>query len=308
MPVLMLKSWDDGPWIDLFADLMPELDVRAHPDIGDPAEIDYAYVFRPPAGLLASLPNLKGIFSVGAGVDHILADPDVPAGVPISRVVDPDMAMRMTEFCVFAVLYYHRRWPEIAAITQRRAWEVPLTPAARDRRVGVMGLGELGGASARALTTLGFDVAGWARTPKALDGVTVYAGAEGFAPFLARSEILLNLLPLTAETTGILNARTFAGLPRGAKIINVARGGHLAEGDLIPALDSGQLDGAFLDVFAAEPLPDDHPFWTHPKVTISPHLASIADRKVRAGLVVDGIRRLERGERPLHCIDPARGY
>lgn len=308
MPVLMLKTWDAGPWIDLFAELMPDLEVRSYPDIGRVEEIDYAYVFRPPPGLLGELPSLKGVFSVGAGVDHIVSDPDVPRHVPISRVVDPDMTMRMTEFCVFAVLYQHRRWAEIALSTAQRRWEVPLTPAARDRRVGVMGLGALGGASARALADLGFDVAGWARSDKAIDGVDVFSGPEEFFPFLDRSEILLNLLPLTNATTGILNKATFAALRPGASIINVARGGHLVDEDLIPALDSGQLGGAFLDVFSVEPLPTNHPFWSHPQITISPHLASIADRRVRAGLVVDGIKRLEQGLRPLHCIDPSLGY
>ena len=298
MPVLLFKSEGRAePWLAAFAELMPDLEVRLWPNIGRPDQIDYAYLYQAPAGFFTGMVNLKAVFSLGAGVDHILADPSLPRQVPISRVVDPELTQRMIEYVVLAVLYHHRRWPEILANQHQAHWRPLGTPAAGGRRVGIMGLGQLGQAAAAALAALGFNVAGWARMPSVLPRVETFDGADQLAPFLARSDILVCLLPLTPATAGILNAATFAALPSGAAVINCARGGHLVEADLLAALDGGRLSGATLDVFETEPLPPDHPFWHHPNITVTPHVASLSSPLARARLVVDSIRRVETGRR-----------
>jgi glyoxylate/hydroxypyruvate reductase A len=295
-------------WAEELGKRIPDLSLRVWPEIGEVDEIDYALVWKPELGLLASLPNLKAIFSLGAGVDHIFRDPDLPADVPITRVVDPNLTARMTEYVVLHVLRYHRRQPEYDAYQAKGEWHELDQPTAAERQVGIMGLGELGADSARILAEIGFHVAGWSRSPKDLPGIESFHGADGLARFLAGTEILVCLLPLTVETENILDAKLFAGLPSGACLINAARGGHLADDDLIPALDSGQLAGATLDVFREEPLPADHPFWRHPGITITPHVASISDPRSIADQVADNIRRFEAGEPLLNVVDPAAGY
>jgi len=295
-------------WREELEKRLPGIEVRVWPDIGDKTSIDYALVWLPEKGLLGSLPKLKAILSLGAGVDHIFRDPDLPPGVPIARVVDPNLTARMTEYVLLHVLRYHRQQPAYDALQAAARWEELDQPAAHDRTVGIMGLGELGGDAARALVALGFKVAAWSRREKELAGVESFAGDDGLAPFLAKSEILVCLLPLTPETTGILGAALFDRLPTGACLINAARGRHLVEDDLIPALESGQLAYATLDVFRAEPLPADHPFWRDPRITVTPHIASISDPRSVADLVAENIRRVEAGERPLNEVDPAVGY
>ena len=310
MTTLLFNSEIDSSdwWQTELIKRVPGVDIRLLPDIGDPSDIDYALVWRPPLGLLRSLPNLRAIFSLGAGVDGIFRDPDLPPGVPVARVIDRNLTARMTEFVLLHTLRYHRQQPSYDTFQARAEWHELHQPAPEDRGVGIMGLGELGADAARALIGMGFNVAGWSRTAKEIAGVENFHGPEGLAPFLARSEILICLLPLTPATEGILNADLFAALPRGAFVINVARGGHLVEDDLIPALDSGQLAGATLDVFHQEPLPADHPFWGHAGVTITPHVASISDPRSVADLVAENIRRVEAGDSPLNVVDPAAGY
>ncbi|MCP4328661.1 MAG: glyoxylate/hydroxypyruvate reductase A [Alphaproteobacteria bacterium] len=307
--VLFQSDIDRGQWWrDELGRHVPDLDLRVWPEIGDKDDIDYALVWRPEIGLLRSLPKLKAILSLGAGVDHIFRDPDLPPGVPIARIVDPNLTARMTEYVLLYVLRYHRQVPTYEAFQADRIWRMLDQPAAGERPVGIMGLGELGADAGRQLADLGFDVAGWSRTKKDIAGIESFHGADGLETFLARTEILICLLPLTAATEGILGASLFAGLPDGAYLINAARGRHLVEEDLIPALDSGRLAGATLDVFREEPIPADHPFWRHPRITITPHVASISDPRSVAGLVADNIRRVEAGDQPLNLVDPAAGY
>jgi glyoxylate/hydroxypyruvate reductase A len=206
------------------------------------------------------------------------------------------------------VLTHHRQLGVTDANQARGVWQQIVTPPAQRRRVGVMGLGHIGGQCALTLATLGFDVAGWSRSPKSLPGVETFAGPQGLAPFLARTEILVCLLPLTPETKDILNARTFAALPRGAAIVNAGRGGHLVEADLLAALDGGHLSGATLDVFRTEPLPPDHPFWSHPRIRVTPHIASYIDPATGAGVVAENIRRYEVEGRLADMSDAVRGY
>lgn len=295
-------------WRPLLAGLMPEHEIRCWPEVGTPTQIDYALVWNPEPGLLASLPNLQLIVGLGAGVDHILRDPSVPGGVPIVRLVDPYMTDAMSEYVALQVLRLHRQDLDYLAQQRAAVWQEREQKNAAERPVGVLGFGTLGQDAARKLTALGFNVAGWSRSAREVPGVVAYAGADGFDALLARSEILVCLLPLTAETRGILNAAAFARLPRGAALVNAGRGGHLVEEDLIPALDSGQLSGAVLDVFREEPLPPDHPFWRHPHIIVTPHVAAETHPPTAAAIIRDAIRCFEAGLPVPNRIDPRRGY
>lgn len=295
-------------WGEALARQAPGLDVRMWDAPGNIADIEFALVWKPERGVLRTFPNLKAIFSIGAGVDHLFTDPELPEGVPVVRMVEPELTRGMTEYVVLHVLRHHRRQREIAANQRARVWDVIETPTAPSRRVGIMGLGELGAAAARALVALEFDVAGWSRTPKQIPGVESFHGDFGMAAFLARSEILVCLLPLTRETEGILSNDLFAKLPRGASLINAARGGHQVEENILAALESGQLSEATLDVFRQEPLPAGHPFWGHPKVTVTPHNASLTDPDGAARQVLANIERIRRGEPPTNIVDPKAGY
>lgn len=313
MALLFASAYNGGDfaeaWRARFARLMPELDFRVWPEeTGDPAEIEFALVWQPEPGLLASLPNLRAIFSLGMGVDHVFADPHLPAGVPIARMVDANLIERMSDYVLHSVLHYHREADRYDRDQRAGLWEPVAAPHASARRIGLAGLGAIGHDCARKLIMLGFDVAGWSRTPKSVEGVTSFHGADGFLPFLARTDYLVCLLPLTPETENILDARAFAAMPEGGGVINVARGAHVVDADLVAALDSGRLAFAKLDVFRTEPLPPGHPFWTHPKVRMTPHVAGITDPETAAAQVVRNIGRVRAGEPLLNPVDPARGY
>jgi glyoxylate/hydroxypyruvate reductase A len=308
-PILFRSSSSFGQrWKAELERHIPDLDFRVYPEIGDPAEIAMALVWKPPHGVLATLPNLRLIVSLGAGVDHILEDPTVPRHVPLMRLVDPHMVAAMSEYVLAQVLRLHRQ--DLTYLDQQRdvVWKELSQPNAHERRIGVLGLGQFGADAAIKLGALGFDVAGWSRSPKAIDGIATFHGDAGFAPFLARSEIVICLLPLTAATESILNAGTFALMPRGGMIINVGRGGHLAEEDLVPALDSGQIGAAVLDVFRTEPLPADHPFWRHPRIVLTPHVAAATNPPTAAVIVADNIKRLRAGQKLQHLVDPELQY
>jgi glyoxylate/hydroxypyruvate reductase A len=295
-------------WREAFHRQMPELDLRMWDEPGGVADIEFALVWKPPRGVLRSFPNLKAIFSIGAGVDHLFTDPDLPEGVPVVRMVEPELTRGMTEYVVLHALRHHRRQREMEANQRAAKWELISVPTTPSRKVGIMGLGELGQAAARALVALEFDVAGWSRMPKDIPGVESFHGDFGMDAFLARSEILVCLLPLTAETEGILNSGLFDKLPEGASLINAARGGHQVEEDILAALDSGQLSEATLDVFREEPLPAGHPFWRHSRVTITPHNASLTDPGGAVRQVIENIHRIRRGEPPTNIVDPKAGY
>jgi glyoxylate/hydroxypyruvate reductase A len=295
-------------WRPLLAGLLPEHEIRYWPEIGDKTAIEYALVWHPEPGLLATLPKLKMIFGLGAGIDHLLKDPALPRHVPIVRLVDPYMTDAMSEFVALSVLRLHRQ--DLDYLAQQRAgrWEEREQKNAAERPVGILGFGTLGQDAGSKLKALGFDVAGWSRGGKSVPGFATFAGAGGLDAFLGRTEILVCLLPLTPETTGILNARTFARMPRGASIVNAGRGGHLVEEDLIPALDSGQLSGAALDVFREEPLPPEHPFWRHPRILVTPHIAAETHPPTAAPIIRDAIRQCEAGQPIANTVDLSRGY
>jgi len=310
MRLLFISEWDKADlWRDALQAELPALEFRLWPDEAEPRDgIDYALVWKPPSGVLRTFPNLKAILSLGAGIDGILCDPELPDGVPVSRLVDRCLTQGMTEYVVYWTIHYHRRLGEYAAEMADGRWRNFLQADTEQRRVGILGLGELGRDSARALRSLNFRVLGWSRTPKAIDGVECFHGPGGLSDMVSQSEILVCLLPLTAETEGILDHGLFAQLPDGSFLINCVRGGHLVEDDLIPALESGKLAGATLDVFREEPLPADHPFWAHPKVVMTPHMASLTVPSSAAAYIADNIRRVERSEAPLNVIDPEAGY
>jgi len=309
MALLFISEVDNPDWWGgELARRLPGVELRFWPNAGDLADIEYVLAWAPPHGLLRRFPNLRLIASLGAGVDHLFADPELPLAVPVCRVVDPNMTQRMTEYVALHVLRYHRREPELEAMQREQRWGEAYTPTASERGVGILGLGELGASAAARLVGLGFRVAGWSRTAKSIPGVESHAGEAGLAAFLAKCEILVCLLPLTPATENILSTRLFAQLPKGAALINAARGRHLVEDDLLAALDSRQLSYATLDVFRREPLPKDHPFWRHPRITVTPHTASIADARSAADLVAENVRRLGTGAPLLHRVDPQVGY
>lgn len=309
MALLFRSNLDPAAWWrDELAARAPDVEFREWPDIGAAEDIEFALVWNPDPGMLASLPNLRAIFTLGAGIDHLLGDPDLPTHLPMSRMIDSEMTKRMTEYVLSHVLRYHRRHDDYDARQRRGEWSELSQPAAAARRIGVMGLGELGGAAARALVSLGFDVAGYSRGAKHIDGVACFHGSDGLVAFLAQTQILVCLLPLTNETAGILDARLFDALPDGARLINAARGAHLNQADFLAALDRGRLAGATLDVFEQEPLPSDHPFWSHPAITVTPHIAAICDPGSAAGQIAENIRRARAGDTLVNAVDLSVGY
>jgi glyoxylate/hydroxypyruvate reductase A len=311
--LLAIAQWDPQGWDKRFCALAPGRDIRLWPDrVGDPRDVAYACAWKPPHGLLATFPNLKAIFSLGAGVDFLLDDPALPA-VPIVRIVDPNLTMRMTEYVALHVLAIHRRLRLYGAQQQTRLWLDHDQPAAREVAVGVMGLGVLGRDAAEVLARLGFRVAGWSRTAKSIPGIETHHGLEGLDAFLSRSEILVCLLPHTPSTTGLLNLSLFRKLKRdgaldGAYLINAARGALQVDADILAALDEGALAGATLDVFPEEPLPAASPLWTHPKVTITPHNAAQSDPRTLAINILEQVDRFERGLPLANVVDPRAGY
>jgi glyoxylate/hydroxypyruvate reductase A len=269
---------------------------------------DIALVWAPPAGRFAEMPNLKGIINKGQGVDHIMRDPTVPHHIPLVRLVDPDMSDALSHWVILAALDFWRDGPYYRASQQKRVWKPIVQRPATGATVGVMGVGAIGSVVAQRFSMLGFTVRGWARSERALDGVEVFAGPDQLDRFLDGVDILVSVLPLTAETTGIMNADLFARLAKGACVINGGRGPQLVEADLLAAIESGQIAGAALDVFQTEPLPTDHPFWTHPRVTVWPHVAAQTNPNTAAQQVAAAITAIMAGRKPDNLVDWARGY
>ena len=298
---------EDLDWVALLAPLLPGIDVGPMNPEGE-AGVQYAVVWAPPTGALARHPDLKAIVSVGAGVDHVFRDAELPAHLPILRTTGPDMVQRLREYVALHVLAHHRELMATSDRQARKEWQLFVTPTAPKRRVGIMGLGRIGAACAQTVAALGFDTAGWSRNPHQIDGVTTYHGADGFDAFIARTDILVCLLPLTDQTRDILNADLFARLPKGAAIINAGRGGHLVDADLLAALDAGHLSGATLDVFRTEPLPKDDPLWSHPRIRVTPHIASYIDPETGASVVARNIRTFEAEGTAPDIAETARGY
>ena len=274
----------------------------------NPLDIDYVLAWKPPSSVIKKFPNIKAILSLGAGIDGITCDPELPTDKPIVRLVDDSLSQGMTHFIVYWTIHHHRDMDKYQILEASKTWaQLPQVDAAH-RRVGILGLGELGASAGRALASLQFNVAGWSQSEKKIDGVTSYFGDDGLPAFLAHSEILICLLPLTDATTGIVNAKLLSQLPKNSVFINCARGGHVVDDDLLAALDQNHLSKVVLDVFNTEPLPTDHPYWKHPKVTVTPHIAALTAPHSGAKYVAENIRRIERGEVPMNLIDLTKGY
>jgi glyoxylate/hydroxypyruvate reductase len=311
--LLAITGWDPQPWRERLQAMLPEREIVTPEIVGDRAAVEYALAWRHPSSAFANLPNLKAIFSLGAGVDHMIGDSELP-DVPIVRVVDADLRDRMSEWVLLHVLIHHRQQRMYDWQQDQRIWDEDIDqPAAADVRVGILGLGVLGADAACKLAAIGFDVAGWSRSPRERDGIVCFHGADGLDAMLARTDILVALLPLTAQTRGILNARLFAKLARdgrlgGPILMNAGRGGLQVEADIVAALDAGVLKAATLDVFEVEPLPENSPLWRHPQVTITPHNSAISTPDAVLANIVDQIGALERGEKLRNVVDRARGY
>lgn len=314
MTVLVtIRYWEVAPWVERFQKLLPGRKIVTPEDSFDPAEIIYATTWKHAPGALKGLPNLKVVFSLGAGVDHMFSDPDLPSA-PIVRVIDPDLTARMSEWVMLHVLMHQRQQRMYDWQQGEKIWDDDrFQPAAKDVRVGVMGLGELGQDAARKLKVMGFDVAGWSRTRREVPGVESYAGAAELDAFLARTDILVVLMPLTPDTKGVLNYALFDKLAKdgrlgGPILLNAGRGGLQVEADILRALDEGVLKAAALDVFEVEPLPQDSALWHHPRVTVTPHNAAMSEPDAVAAYVAQQIEAFERGEALQNVVDPKRQY
>ena len=302
------RDTDGVLWKKVLEAGLGPIDFRRLDSLGDKAAIEVALAWKPDAGLLASLPNLKLIVSLGMGVDHLLSDDKLPAGVPITRIMDEGLVGQMSEYALYWALRHHRDIDKYAASQRAKRWKVEDFVDTIHRRIGILGLGTIGQDTAKKFAALGFPTAGWSRTAKNLPGIETFHGRDGLGRLLAQSDILVNVLPLTRDTRGLLDAKLFAALPKGAYFINMARGGHVVDEALLAALDSDHLSGAVLDVFNQEPLPAEHPYWTHPKVHVTPHIAGATNPRTASPGVIENIKRLRSGGELLHRIDPKTGY
>lgn len=294
-------------WGGLLAELAPEASFRQWPEVGDAREVEYLVAWQPPEDIMQQFPNLKVLFSVGAGADQFDYS-RLPADLPVVRMIEPGLTSGMVEYVTFAVLGLHRDMPRYLQQQRAGVWQAHPVQTAAKRRIGVMGLGTLGEAVLKPLVAMGFDCGGWSRTPRDLPGVTCWAGDDQLDAFLARSDILICLLPLTERTEGMLNADLFGKLPAGAALVQAGRGAQLNHQQLLDALDAGQLSAAVLDVTAPEPLPAEHSFWHHPQIWLTPHIASQTQPESAVVALLANIRRHQRGEPMVGVVDRQQGY
>jgi glyoxylate/hydroxypyruvate reductase len=294
-------------WKSYFAKHAPDLDFRVWPDAGNLDEIEYLIAWQVPRDFIEALPRLKVLFSSGAGIDHVDMSA-IPPHIPLVRMVEPGIIDGMVEYVSLSVLALHRDFFDYVRAQERHVWDPLEVPPAAARTIGVMGLGVLGCAVLKRLATYGFQLRGWNRSPREIDGVETFAGQDHLSAFLSGCDMLVCLLPLTPQTRGILDRDLYSKLPAGASIINAGRGAHLVNQDLIDALDSGHLSRAVLDVADPEPLPPQHPLWGHPKIFITPHIASMTQPDTAAPILLENIRRHQRGEPLFEVIDRSRGY
>jgi glyoxylate/hydroxypyruvate reductase A len=290
--ILYAGGWDVAPWREALARHVPSATVLSWPT---DARADYAAVWAPPPAMFEGQRDLRAVFSLSAGVDHLAAATGALRGMSVVRIEDAGMADQMVEYVLLAALMKHRRWGTYAAQQSARRWQRHDARPRADLVAGVMGLGVLGGAVGRALADFGYTVRGWSRRARAVDGVRTFAGEGELAEFLAPCELLVDMLPLTPATESLLDRRVLSMLPRGAALVNVARGKHLVEEDLVALLDEGHLEGATLDVFRHEPLADESPLWRHPRVTVTPHVAAISVPERCVAQVAEKIARFEAG-------------
>ncbi|MDF3856640.1 2-hydroxyacid dehydrogenase [Paracoccus pantotrophus] len=306
--ILFLSDVSDTSWPSALASAFPDHRVVTGLEDADPASTVAGLVWKHPYGSLSAYRNMRILINLGAGVDHIVGDPHLPANVPIVRLVDQGLTARMSEYVLMHCLALHRRDPELRAAQAERRWNfiVPLPTSAT--RVGILGFGKLGQACGEQLSNLGFNVIGWRRTQADVGRFDVRYGRNGLYDFLSLADIVVVLLPSTLETRNLLDRNFFSEMRCGAALINVGRGDLIVDTDLLAALDDGHLRHAVLDVFRTEPLPASHPFWTHPGVTITPHNSAATNPATALEQVSENLRRAFAGEPLLHRIDPAVGY
>lgn len=294
-------------WLHALGSALPKADIVPW-QADDKRPADYAIVWKPPAEMLTAHPELKAVFNLGAGVDAILQLGVVPETLPLIRIDDGGMAEQMAEFATQATLRYYRRLDQYEQQARQGLWQ-PLEPFKKENfAVGILGMGVLGQRIAASLQHFGFTVHGWSRSRKEVSGVTSFAGTEQLSAFLQRARVLICILPLTPETSGILNRSTLSQLPRGSYLINLARGGHLVEDDLLPLLEQGQLAGATLDVLANEPLAPTHPFWRDPRITITPHISALTVLSMAARQIADKLPALQQGQPVAGLVNRRLGY
>ena len=312
--LLHLADFNERSWADRFQAALPGRRVVLRTDAYDPKDVEYIFIWKPKPDAFEGLSNLKAVLSLGAGVDALLRHPHLPAGVPVVRFMDEDLTQRMSDYVLHNVLLQHRLATRFKRDQAAKRWSQLYPAPAWDAAVGVMGLGQLGQDAIRHLKVFGYQLRGWSRTAKAIEGVTTYAGDGELDAFLAGTDILVNLLPLTPETRGILNYETFAKLRRGGLdgegpvVINAARGGHQKEADIMRALEDGTLWAASLDVFEVEPLPAESPLWGMDNVYITPHIAAASSERTGVAYFSKVITDHEKGLPLPNVVDPARGY
>jgi glyoxylate/hydroxypyruvate reductase A len=315
MALLIIGSQRSAEFLAAVREQRPDLDIRVWPQAGPREDIEYALAWGPPPGVLKTFPNLRLIVSVGAGVDHLIKDPELP-DVPIVRYVDPDLTARMVTYVTLHSLLHLRRMTEFLEQQRTLTWRFLPEPAAHEVRVGLMGLGVMGQAAATALKSLGFQLRGWSRSARSIEGVNCFTGAAALDAFLAETDILVCTLPLTSETRGVLNRPLLRKLSRQARherlpgpvLINAGRGGLQVEADIVAALEAGELYAASLDVFETEPLPQTSPLWRHPRVVITPHNAAESTSRAIARYCLRQVRAREAGEELTNLVDVRRGY
>lgn len=296
-------------WIEALVEGLHNHQIWCWPkQIEDDSEVEFVITLKPEPNSLSGYSNLKAIFATSAGVDHFIDDETLPRDIPLCRLTNPELSARMSEYVILHVLRHHRQLDDYLLSQSKTEWSPRQQKAASDVSVGIMGLGSLGLDAARKLKTIGFEVRSWSKSEKSEPGMTSYYGQDQLESFLSGSEYLVCFLPLTSETNGILNRDTLDKLPDGAVVVNVGRGACIVEHDLVTALDSGKVGAAVLDVFSVEPLPDDHVFWGHPKVTVTPHISTVTHPRMLGPLVDENIVRIKAGRPPLNVVDRAKGY
>jgi len=287
---------------------LPGVRVVEYPYMPRPHDVEMAVMWKQPAHVTDDMPNLSLISSLGAGVDHILRDSTLPQHIPVARIVDPGLTVDMRRYLLMAILHFHKNMPRLLHLRNEKKWTMS-SGATIPMRIGVMGLGVLGADIAQSAHQLGFDVFGYSNSPRTLDGITCFSEEKGeLSAFLANINCLICLLPLTKQTRGVLNRSIFEQLPQGSYLINVGRGEHLVEADLIWALDRGIIKGAFLDVLSKEPPGENHPFWEYTEIIMTPHIASITDQEAAARQIAENYRRMKQGATLLNDVDRQKGY
>ncbi|MEE2957301.1 MAG: glyoxylate/hydroxypyruvate reductase A [Pseudomonadota bacterium] len=295
-------------WIEPIKKELPDEVLRNDLESSDLNDVDILLLGHKVSGIYQKLPNLQLIIGLQAGVDTILNDPELPFHVPIVRACRPNGDQMITEYVLMNVMFHHRNMPFFLKNQRLHIWKKPNVLEAGERSVGFMGFGLIAKPCGMMVSKAGFQVACWTRNPKQVEGIKNFFGNSGLRPFLEQTDILVNILPLTPDTENLLNLETFGMLPEGAKFINIGRGQHVVDKDLVTALDSGQLDGATLDVYREEPLPKDHPFWDHPKITLMPHTARKTRPKEIIPQVSENIRRFRSGKPLLQIVDRLNKY